>query len=139
MKLKFEDMRKFSKILKNIPFDNLSEYIIFIPVDSQIKKEYFPNEGEPVVMFEEKTKPSYSQYVLPGLILDAPADEDDKNNSISFGYATTEYSVPFNMEEYIYLQNFRVNLKKEERSLLYGTDYLLVPKKGIMLNLPWDR
>lgn len=138
MKIKTEDMKRFAKILKTIPFYNCSEYVVFIPIDSQIKKEQFELDGEPVILFEDKSnKPSYSKYVMPGFIMDSPTE--GKNSDISFGYVTTEYSVPFNMEEYIYLQDYKVNLKKEDRSLLYGTDYLLVPKTAILLNLPWDR
>ena len=138
MKIKTEDMKRFAKILKTIPFYNCSEYVVFIPIDSQIKKEQFELDGEPVILFEDKSnKPSYSKYVMPGFIMDSPTE--DKNSDISFGYVTTEYSVPFNMEEYIYLQDYKVNLKKEDRSLLYGTDYLLVPKTAILLNLPWGR
>lgn len=128
MLITINEMKKYIKLLRNIPYYPLTEKstIFFeISVDKTVENGGFVRDVR-------QNNDGAAGTLKPGLILSAEKNDKGKYiTQVSLAYAQVEYSPEFDMGTYLDLIADRGSVSKKDRDLLTALDAKLVKSEYI--------
>jgi hypothetical protein len=127
-RLKKERVSSFTSMLRESGLMTMvnTKGVLFFPVEAPEKV----SQSETGVILMETRKDGYTALVKPGLILSI--SEKEEVPTVFFGYATTEYAVPFDVSEYHEITGDRGFLSVEELAEINETECLMLKKDSIL-------
>lgn len=129
MNITMKDMKKYIKLLQNIPYYPLHDKsTIFFEIDTG---KTVDNGG--FIMEIKQTESGAKALVRPGLILSAYETEKGKHfTQVSLAYAAIDYSPEFNLDSYLDLIAGKGSISKKDRDILTTLDAKLVKMNDIL-------
>jgi len=124
-KLESGEITKLRKMLERAEMSSNSgdSAAVFFPIKVEEKAE----ETQEGVLLLETKKSGSSSLIKPGVLVFG-----SHNSATTMGYASMEYSIPFDLSSHFRFMEIGSRLTEEERSFLFDLECHLVNQKNVI-------